>query len=67
MTIPGEMNVMGITILGSSLINVGFTEQLAWTHTVSNANRFTLDELDFSDQDRDVYFFDRKRNSGCKH
>ena len=61
MTIPGEMNVMGITILGSSLINVGFTEQLAWTHTVSNANRFTLYELDLSDQDRDVYFFDRKR------
>ena len=61
MTIPGEMNVMGITILGSSLINVGFTEKLAWTHTVSNANRFTLYELDLSDQDRDVYFFDRKR------
>ena len=61
MTIPGEMDVMGITILGSSLINVGFTEKLAWTHTVSNANRFTLYELDLSDQDRDVYFFDRKR------
>ena len=61
MTIPGEMNIMGITILGSSLINVGFTDKLAWTHTVSNANRFTLYELDLSDQDRDVYFFDRKR------
>ena len=61
MTIPEEINVMGITILGSPLINVGFTEKFAWTHTVSNANRFTLYELDLNDQDRKTYIYNQKR------
>ncbi len=63
MTIPEEIDVMGISILGSPLINVGFTEKFAWTHTVSNANRFTLYELDLNDQDRKIYTYNQKRTN----
>ncbi len=63
MTIPEEIDVMGISILGSPLINLGFTEKFAWTHTVSNANRFTLYELDLNDQDRKIYTYNQKRTN----
>ena len=63
MTIPEEIDVMGISILGSPLIKIGFTEKFAWTHTVSNANRFTLYELDLNDQDRKIYTYNQKRTN----
>ena len=45
MTIPGEVNVMGVGLYTTSLVSLGFTESVAWTHTVSSAMRFTIYEL----------------------
>jgi acyl-homoserine-lactone acylase len=45
LTIPGEYDVMGATLQGVPVIPLGFNDQLAWTHTVSFAGRFTLYEL----------------------
>ncbi|MFP5220582.1 MAG: penicillin acylase family protein [Actinomycetes bacterium] len=39
--IPGEYEVAGGMLHGSPVVNIGWTEGVAWTHTVSTAYRFT--------------------------
>lgn len=39
--IPGEYDVAGAMLHGSPVVNIGFNDQVAWTHTVSTAYRFT--------------------------
>ena len=41
LTIPGEYDVAGGALLGSPVVNIGFNEDVAWSHTVSTAFRFT--------------------------
>jgi len=45
LTIPGELDVMGATIPPLPVVGIGFNKDVAWTHTVSYAKRFTLFEL----------------------
>lgn len=45
LTIPGEYDAMGAPLKGFPMIGIGFNRDVAWTHTVSVANRFTLFEL----------------------
>ena len=45
LTIPGEYDAMGAALKGFPKIAIGFNQDVAWTHTVSVANRFTLFEL----------------------
>ncbi len=45
LTIPGRYDVMGASIFGFPLVNIGFNRHLAWSHTVSTARRFVLREL----------------------
>jgi acyl-homoserine-lactone acylase len=45
LTIPGEMDIMGASLYGVPAILIGFNDQLAWSHTVSTAYRFTLYHL----------------------
>lgn len=40
-TIPGELDVMGAAQQGQPFINIGFNKDVAWSHTVSTAKRFT--------------------------
>ncbi|MFT5681559.1 MAG: acyl-homoserine-lactone acylase [Myxococcota bacterium] len=40
LTIPGELDIYGASLMGVAIINVGFNADIAWTHTVSNAPRF---------------------------
>ncbi len=58
LTIPGELNVMGASLMGVATINLGFNETLAWTHTVSMAPRFTLALLQLDPADPTRYLFD---------
>ena len=46
LTIPGEFDVMGAGLLTTPRLGIGFTDSIAWTHTVSTALRFTLFRLD---------------------
>lgn len=46
LTMPGELDVMGAAQQGQPFINIGFNKDVAWSHTVSTANRFTLYQLD---------------------
>ncbi|MGB1139974.1 MAG: penicillin acylase family protein, partial [Halioglobus sp.] len=45
LTIPGVYDVAGAALHGTPIIGIGFNKDLAWTHTVSYANRFSLYEL----------------------
>jgi len=50
-TIPGELDVMGAAQQGQPFINIGFNKDVAWSHTVSTAKRFTLYQLSLVDGD----------------
>nr|MBA2546472.1 penicillin acylase family protein [Solirubrobacterales bacterium] len=41
LTIPGQVNVSGGSLFGVPLVLIGHNDNLAWTHTVSTAYRFT--------------------------
>ena len=41
LTIPGEYDIAGAALIGSPVINIGWNRNVAWSHTVSTAYRFT--------------------------
>jgi acyl-homoserine-lactone acylase len=41
LTIPGKYDVAGAALLGSPVVNIGWNKNVAWSHTVSTAYRFT--------------------------
>jgi acyl-homoserine-lactone acylase len=58
LTIPGVVNVEGASLFGVPVINIGHTDHLAWSHTVSTAYRFTPFELRLVPGDPYSYFYD---------
>ena len=45
LTIPGKMDVAGGSLFGVPIVLIGHTQNMAWSHTVSTARRFTPYEL----------------------
>lgn len=45
LTVGTDFDVMGAALGGFPMPNIGFTNNAAWTHTVSTGRRFTLMEL----------------------
>jgi acyl-homoserine-lactone acylase len=41
LTIPGKYDVAGASLIGSPVVNIGWNNDVAWSHTVSTAFRFT--------------------------
>jgi len=60
LTIPGRYDVMGASIFGFPLVNIGFNRNLAWSHTVSTARRFVLRELAIVPSKPTSYVYDGK-------
>ena len=58
MTIPGELDVMGTSLLNTSRVSIGFNKDIAWTHTVSTAMRFTVYELTLNPDNPMQYQYD---------
>ena len=58
LAIPGEINVLGASLLGTPMISIGTTARVAWTHTVSTAQRVTPFELQLRDGDPTQYILD---------
>ncbi|MFU8783677.1 acylase [Aliidiomarina sp.] len=59
--IPGEMKVVGGSLSGMpGVVNIGYNENIAWTHTFSTAERFIVYqlELDTSDASGLTYLVD---------
>ncbi|MHC8381563.1 bifunctional acylase PvdQ [Pseudomonas sp. LB3P14] len=60
LTIPGELDVMGAALPGLPMINIGFNQHLAWTHTVDSSKHFTLYRLQLDPKDSTRYRLDGK-------
>ncbi|PMW97530.1 acylase [Pseudomonas sp. FW215-R2] len=60
LTIPGKLDVMGAALPGLPMINIGFNQHLAWTHTVDSSKHFTLYRLQLDPNDPTRYVLDGK-------
>ncbi len=54
-TIPGELDVMGVSLYSTSRVAIGFNKDVAWSHTVSTGLRSTLYALDLNPTDPTQY------------
>ncbi|MDP2714244.1 penicillin acylase family protein [Rheinheimera sp.] len=50
LTIPGELDVTGVSFIGLPVVLIGFNKHLGWTHTVSQSKRFTFYQLELDPQ-----------------
>ncbi|MFI4980818.1 MAG: penicillin acylase family protein [Nevskiales bacterium] len=60
MTIPGQMDIEGVSLYGVPVILIGFNDHFAWSHTVSTAFRFTFYQLPLNPLNPKQYFYDGK-------
>ncbi len=60
LTIPGQVDAYGATLMGVPLLNIGFNASLAWTHTFSDAVRFAVYRLPLDPGDPHKYMYDGK-------
>ncbi|MGI5506020.1 penicillin acylase family protein [Lentzea sp. CA-135723] len=58
LTIPGEVDVDGVTVLGIPVVFNGYNRGVAWSATVSTASSYTLTKLELVD--RHTYLVDGK-------
>jgi acyl-homoserine-lactone acylase len=58
LTIPGELNVYGASLIGLAGVQIGFNEHVAWTHTVATGARVTAYKLDLVAGDPTSYLYD---------
>ncbi|WP_418955406.1 penicillin acylase family protein [Streptomyces tritici] len=57
-TIPGELNVSGASLLGTTVVNIGFNDKVAWSHTVATGVTLNLHQLALDPADPTVYLVD---------
>ncbi|KEZ76359.1 penicillin acylase family protein [Salinisphaera hydrothermalis] len=63
LTIPGYYNVNGAALIGFVVPLIGFNQDVAWTHTVSTANHFTVYQLQLAAGDNMTYMKDGQPQS----
>ncbi|MEU2232189.1 penicillin acylase family protein [Streptomyces vietnamensis] len=59
-TIPGELNVSGASLLGTAVVNIGFNDKVAWSHTVATGVPLNLHQLALVPGDPTAYLVDGK-------
>ncbi|MER5885037.1 penicillin acylase family protein [Streptomyces sp. NPDC001941] len=57
-TIPGELNVSGGSLLGTTIVNIGFNDKVAWSHTVATGVTLNLHQLALDPADPTAYLVD---------
>ncbi|HEX9338754.1 MAG TPA: penicillin acylase family protein, partial [Pseudonocardiaceae bacterium] len=67
LTVPGRLDVTGASLYGTPLVEIGHNAQLAWSHTVSTAQRFTLYELHLVPGDPTSYLVDGHAERMASH
>ena len=60
LTLPGKYDAMGVSIAGAPLVSLGFNKDVAWTHTVTAAQHFTVFQLKLDPADPTAYLVDGK-------
>lgn len=58
LTIPGEMDVYGVNLIGNPGVAIGFNQFVGWTHTVSASKRLTFYKLDLVEGSPTTYHYD---------
>ncbi len=58
LTIPGELNVSGASLLGLPITNIGHNGDMAWSHTVSTGVPMSVYELKLTPGDPYTYLVD---------
>lgn len=58
LTIPGKLDVMGAGLVVTPFVAIGFNKDVAWTHTVSTTQHFTLFALELDPADPTAYRVD---------
>ncbi|MDI3385007.1 penicillin acylase family protein [Streptomyces sp. B-S-A8] len=61
-TIPGELNVSGGLLLGSTSVSIGYNASVAWSHTVATGVPVNLHELKLDPSDPTAYLVDGERH-----
>lgn len=56
--VPGELDIYGVGLMGVVGVLIGFNEHVAWTHTVSDGQRFTFYKLTLDPSNPTVYMYD---------
>lgn len=57
-TIPGELDLMGVSLLTTPRVSIGFNKDIAWSHTVSTALRSTFYQLSLNPENPLQYEYD---------
>ncbi len=58
LTIPGRVDIAGVSLFGAPVVMIGFNDHLAWSHTVSTAYRFTMYRLTLNPANPTQYLYD---------
>ncbi|SET31506.1 penicillin acylase family protein [Thalassotalea agarivorans] len=62
LTIPGQLDVAGAGLQGlPGIVNIGFNQHLAWTHTVSTSRRFVVYQLLLDSENPMQYIVDDEK------
>ncbi|MGW8884153.1 penicillin acylase family protein [Streptomyces sp. NPDC055749] len=59
-TIPGELNVAGGSLLGTTTVSIGHNKHIAWSHTVATGVTLNLHQLTLDPADPTAYLVDGK-------
>ncbi|MCO5315347.1 MAG: penicillin acylase family protein [Solirubrobacterales bacterium] len=62
-TIPGKVNASGGSLLGVPVVLIGHNQNLAWSHTVSTARRFSMYQEKLVPGDPTSYYVDGKQTA----
>lgn len=57
LTVPGQLDAYGVSLLGAPGIQMGFNDHVAWAHTFSKGHRFAIYQLRLGDGDPTTYHF----------
>jgi acyl-homoserine-lactone acylase len=60
-TIPGELNVSGGALLGSTSVSIGHNDRVAWSHTVATGVPFAVTQLSLVPGDPTSYLVDGRK------
>jgi len=63
LTVPGELDVYGASLVGAPAVHIGCNRDVAWTHTFSAGHRFVLYQLELAPGDPTSYRYGDERRS----
>ncbi len=66
LTIPGKVDVMGASLMGFPVVNIGHNRNVAWTHTVTSSSHSTLFALQLDAGDPTQYVVDSRTKAMMK-